>query len=260
MEKKSSKTDGFVYGECHSAWFGILKSTQGFTKNKTFSEKERFIIFICKLDFIKEIEKIREVFGIHKYGFSVEDEAEKWIEKIDKKTHEKQKERIKKLLINFKIHPRWEECIKYFLLFNRDDIDHILPAKIDCRIEWDEEYNLIRTKIEIYSDTKLSHIQKDKKIIEKLTRVAGYSDKITSLKDAVMILTKNGVHFKKPKEHPKFRNYKEFKQHKKIFELNKEKLSYGDIAKEMGWMRSDENKVSTYLFRFRKTLDKASLS
>lgn len=258
MKKKSPKIDGFVFEECHSAWFSILKSTQGFTKNKTFSEKERFFIFVCKPDFINEVEKIRESFGISKSGFSLEDEAEKWINKINKQAYEKQKEEIKKLLINFKIHPRWEECVKYFLLFNRDDIDHILPAKIDCRIEWDEEYNLIRTKIEIYSDTKLSHIQKDKKIIEKLTKVAGYADKINSLDGAVAILTKKGLHFQKQSQE-NFKGYTEFEKYKMVFNLKEAGLKYKEIAERMGWMKSDYNLVGTYIAKFKKALKEATL-
>jgi hypothetical protein len=259
MKNKSSKIDAFVYEECHSAWFSILKSTQGFTKNKTFSEKERFLIFMCKPDFINEVEKIRESFGIPKSGFSLEDEAEKWIEKINKQAYEKQTEETKKLLINFKIHPRWEECVKYFLLFNKDDIDHILPAKIDCRLEWDEEYGIARVKLEIYSDTKIAYIQKERKLIEEYIKLAGYAAKNNTLENTIAMLTKKGLHFQKQKDRINFKSYTEFKKYKMVFDLRETGLEYKTIAERMGWMKSDYNRVGTYIAKFKKALAEAVL-
>lgn len=253
MKTGSQKIEEFVYDKCRGSWIKILESTERFGKHIVFSEKERFLIFISKPEFIKSVEKLRMSFGFSKDGIISKNNAVKWMESLTEKACKNYDEEIKKLLKKFKISSRWEDCVRYFILFNKDTVDHLLPPKACAGIMDEDNGNNLRVIIEVYPDTKLEHINKEWPEIEKLIAFIENSQN-----GDVAILGKNKLSFRKPITYPKFKNYKEFETHKKVFALKEQGLKHREISKIMGWGLNEE-RVCTSLARLKKAQDKALL-
>jgi len=219
-------------------------------------QKERFLIFTSKLDFVKELLKIREMLGITKEGFSKK-KASGWRVGYMKKHGKQYEVLILELLKKFQIHWRWKDAIEHFLLTNKSD-DSLLPKNLSWALE--EVDGSWELRMSIFPGASLAEIRKEWPELKKQLRLSGYpvaAKKSTPTKDQVMIAGRAG--YSELKNYQRFNSQPQFESYKKVFELREQGMIYEQITKEMGWEKSDYPKVGTYLVRFKEALEQANL-
>jgi hypothetical protein len=233
-----------------------MKNLSISSKNDFFAQKEQFLIFTSKQDFIAEILKIRKKLAIPENGLQ-KSRVSAWQMKHLEANGGRYGKLLTKLLKEFQIHPRWKDAIEHFLLTNASN-DSLLPKNLSWQLE--ENDGSWELKISIFPGFSTKDLIDEWPELKKQLRFSGYpvaTKKSASINDQVIIAGRTG--YFALKNYKKFKSYTEFENYKKVFELRKEGKSYKEIAIEMGWKKSDYPKVGTYLGKFKKMLKQATL-
>lgn len=225
-------------------------------ENDFSAQKERFLIFTSKPDFIAEVLKVRKKINAPLNGFSKKKASEWHVNYMEK--HGKQYETlVLKLLKKFQIHHRWKDAINHFLLTNKSD-NSLLPKNLSWALE--EVDGSWELRMSIFPGFTPKDITKIWPELKKQLRLSGYpviAKKSTSAENQVMIAGHSG--YFELKNYQRFNSQPQFESYKKVFELREQGVSYEQIIKEMGWKKSDYPKVGTYLVRFKESLKQANL-
>lgn len=261
---KISKKNSYIITDLAEKWVTELsKNTIAFgfgSKVSKKKQKEKFLILLSDPNFIKEVYKIREVFGIPKQGFNNDEKTLEWAKDLYSKDNRvKSFKNIIRNLYPNKIGARWYPAIEYFILFNRSDANHLFPNQVNFGIRNDNGEFIL--ELEIYKDTSLENIEKIWPIIKKNREIVGKINKmkIGNIKDknpedVIYTIHDNRLIKIKGWRPKRFGSYKIFLQYKKAFDLKQQGKKYKEIAKELGLYESDWPKIGTYIKRFKKAI------
>lgn len=208
---------------------------------KNIKQEEKFKILLTRESFTKGIEKLRKAFQIPNNGFNNEetDDVLRWAKKLYGNTNKKQEffYKYKQLFITVGISSRWREIIDYFLLYNVNASNFLLPPPLE--IMWDSQGERLRLTIELFKDTTLDDLKKFyKEEFKKYKLYLGeinhtLAEKIrTNLKD-LYIPRNNSVSVVKQKQAKRTSKHPNLEKSTKIRRLFKEGQTYPEVAKSV---------------------------
>lgn len=224
--------------------------------------KEKISILLANPEFISAILELRICFNIPSIGFFDFKSSINWAKRIILNNKlRKYNLNLQKIMKRFKIGSAWKQAIEYYLIYNRKDLDHLIPKPVNIQVTI-EENGEITLRLQIYKDTELSDIIKFSSEIKKNQSALGYPvnnqvnstdvEKITYIFDKqskkVWKISKN-----KPK---RFKNYEQFLRHKNAYDLKQQGKSYKFIAKEL---KCQYSAVSVYIKRFEDAIKQNEL-
>jgi len=232
--------------------------------------QKRFYVLISNPKLHSEENKFREVFKITKCGLDSFDEGIKWGNAVyaDIKIKNKYETELKKLMINFKIGNRWRKPVEYYLLFNEENVDHLLrdPISLGTKIVDGE----LEMYLNIYKDTTKQDIDDIwAKVKETQLLLGRMKDeaKFPIKENTGKVVTPDKQNKKiwavsptKAKRRKKIDDpHDQFSKYEKATKLSQQGMKYDDIAKELGWKKSDQGKVGTYIANFKKEIENNEL-
>jgi len=218
-----------------------------------FDYKAKFEILTLDQKFVEQVDRIRGLYNIPKSGFQ-DNELLIWVKQLlnDKKSFINYKTAISRLLNENNIAKRWRPCLEYFVIYNKTDIDHIIPQPVDTLIIGEDknaELHLV-----IYKDTTIKDLKtawpriiKDQELLNPFLR------KITNPKAYTTIICKKGKKGRRvPLWSPKRIAKKDLTVYKQIVELKRKGKTSLEISEIVFNNRTDSPKVASYYSKFKR--------
>ncbi len=171
-------------------------------------------------------------------------------------------------MIKFKAGNRWRKPVEYYILFNEENADHLFPDPITLNTKIvDGELEM---HLSIYKDTTKQDVDDIwAKVKETQLLLGRMKDeaKFPIKENTGKVVTPDKQNKKiwavsptKAKRRKKIDDpHDQFSKYEKATKLSQQGMKYDDIAKELGWKKSDQGKVGTYIANFKKEIENNEL-
>jgi hypothetical protein len=223
-------------------------------------QKEKFRILLCREDFINGIDQLRKDFNIPKNGFNEGGlESLEWARLLfeNVSTKEEFNYKFRDFLNNIRVSVRWKEIIDYYLLYNVNASDFLLPSVIEVTEDFKKgEHRLI---IELYKDTTIEDLKKFYKQVFK--KVQPYLGKDLLEKgqirngdfdDSLHIPEKDQFRVVSKKKNKRFGEHPNLEESLRVKRLYDEGQTYPEVAKSLN-QSGEFTKMAIMKHRLKKT-------